>query len=321
VLKAFRLVLLVAGLGCMAYLIVRAGPAAVLEPMRALSWWLLPVVLVPYLLVTLCHANGWRFCFSRSRPRLAPLASIRLAGEAFNTMAASVGGEAVKGMLLRPGVRLDEAVASLVIDKTASTLGQGLFLAVGLVIGRLVLALPSGFLELMLWLLVIEAVALGGFVLVQTVEAVGRGLTAAARAWWPRLVPRLEPLRRVERTVAGFYLDHPGRLSIALLWHLLAWAVASLEVYTVLRVLGREVSVPGALVIEAFVTAVRFLSFMVPGNLGALEAGTMLVFDAFGLGAGLGLAVSLIRRLRQMVWIGVGLACLAALRHPVAADP
>ena len=320
-LRAFRLVLLVAGLGCMAYLIVRAGPAAVLGPVRALSWWLLPVVLGPYLLVTLCHAAGWRFCFTQSRPLFAPLTSIRLAGEAFNTLAASVGGEAVKGVLLRPGVPLDEAVAALVIDKTTITLAQGLLLAVGLVIGRLVLALPSSFLEMMTWLLAIEAVALGGFVLVQTVEAVGRGLAAVARARWPALLPRLEPLRRVERTVATFYRGYPGRVGLALLWHLLGWAVASLEVYTVLWVLGLDVSITAALVIEAFATAVRFLSFMVPANLGALEAGTMVAFEAFGLGGSLGLAVSLIRRLRQMVWIGVGLVCLAALRHPVLADP
>ena len=319
-LKVLRIVLLVAGLACMAYLVSRIGITQLLEPVRTLSWWLLPVVLVPYFLVTTCHAIAWRLCFPGDRPPFLRLTTIRLAGEAFNTMGAAVGGEPVKAMLLRPAVPLDETVAALVIDKTVITMAQGVFLAVGLLIARTVLSLPPAFLDLMTWLLVIEVVAIGGFVLVQTVEVVGRGLAALARARRPALLPRVETLRRFERTVAAFYRGHPGRLTLTLLWHLVGWAVASLEVYTVLRVLGVDISLHAALVLEAFVTAVRFLSFMVPANVGALEAGAMVAFEAFGLGAGLGLAVSLIRRLRQLVWIAVGLACLAVLRHPLTTD-
>jgi uncharacterized protein (TIRG00374 family) len=320
VLKALRLVLLAAGLACMAYLVARTGLAQLVEPIRSLSWWLLPVVAVPYFLVTTCHAAAWRLCFERPRPPFGRLTVIRLAGEAFNTMAAAVGGEPVKAMLLRPAVPLDRTVAALVIDKTVITMAQLVFLTVGLVIARASLPLPPAFLDLMTWLLWIEVVAVGGFVLVQTVEVVGRGLAAMARALRPALLPRIESLRRFERTVAAFYRGHPARLGAVLLWHLLGWAVASLEVYTVLRVLGVDITLSGALVLEAFTTAVRFLSFMVPANVGALEAGAMVAFEAFGLGAGLGLAVSLLRRLRQLVWIAIGLACLAALRHPFPAD-
>jgi len=320
VLRALRFALLVAGLIYVAYLVVRTEPAVLLEPVRTLSGWLLPLIVVPYLLVTLLHAAGWRLCFPGSRPPFTALVSIRLAGEAFNTMAASVGGEPVKGLLLRSVVALDEAVAAVVIDKTTITLAQGLFLGAGLLIARLTVPLPPAFLEMMTWLLAVEVVAVAGFVLVQTVEAIGRALVALARARRPSLVVRLEPLRRVERTMSAFYRRHPGRLGLALLWHLLGWAVGSLEVYAVLWVLGAAPSIWEALVIEAFVTAVRFLSFMVPANLGALEAGTIIAFEAFGRGAGLGLAVSLLRRLRQIVWIAIGLACFATSRRPLSTD-
>jgi len=298
------------------YLVVRTGVEALLEPLRTLSWWLLPVVLVPYLAATLLHTLGWRLAFARERPPFARLVSIRLAGEAFNVTTGSVGGEPLKVLLLRPRVPLDGAVAAVVIDKTTIAMGQGAFLLVGLVIARAGFALPPAFVETMTALFVVEILALLALALVQTSEGIGRALQRLARSAWPALGQRLEPFLRIERMVAVFYRHHAGRLGGAIVWHLLGWVAGSLEVYLVLSWLGLDVSPATALVIEAFASAVRFLAFMVPAALGALEAGTMVVFGAFGLSPGLGLSVTLIRRLRQIVWVVIGLLTLAALRHP-----
>lgn len=278
------------------------------------------MVVGPYALVSVLHTLGWRLAFPGRAPSLVRLGAIRLGGEAFNVAAASVGGEPVKVMLLRPGVPTADAVAAVVIDKTTITLAQGLFLGAGLIVAHAGFALPPGFLTLMTWLLAIEVVAVGGFALVQGFEVVGRGLHALARPRWPGLARRIEPLLQVERLLGAFYRRDPTRLALALGWHLLGWAAGALEVYLVLRLLGLEVSLGAALVVEAFSTAVRFVAFMVPATLGALEAGTMVAFQALGWGAGLGLAVSLIRRVRQVAWVALGLACLAALRHPLAPD-
>ena len=70
--------------------------------------------------------------------------------------------------------------------------------------------------------------------------------------------------------------------------------------------LGEPISVPTAFVIGAFGTAVKFFSFMVPASLGALEGGNVALFSAFGLGGAVGLTYSLVRRLREVVWIAAG---------------
>ena len=64
------------------------------------------------------------------------------------------------------------------------------------------------------------------------------------------------------------------------------------------------------MVIESFGAAVKFASFMVPGSLGALEGGNIAIFAAFGLGGAVGLSYTLIRRLREIAWVLVGLAFL-----------
>ena len=69
------------------------------------------------------------------------------------------------------------------------------------------------------------------------------------------------------------------------------------------------IALPYALV--AFLHTVAWR--LIPGALGVLEGGYMLVFSAFGLGGGLGLSFTLIRRLRMLAWSAAGLIVLALL--------
>lgn len=315
-MRALRLVLLVAGVASVVYLVTRTGTAALLEPIRSLGWGLVPVLLAPYLGVTLLHTLAWQFVLPRDRVPFVTLGLVRLAGETFNVATASVGGEPVKALLLRPRVPLDRAAASVVVDKTTIVVGQGLLLVVGLIVARAAFDLPATFLQAMTWLLVVEIVAVGGFALAQVSGVLGRGLGLLGRVGLGGLARRAGPVLGVERTVAAFYREHRGGLALSIVLHWLGWLVGSLEVYLILRLLDVESSLAAAVVIEAFATAIRFVAFAVPGALGALEAGTMVVFATLGLGAELGLAVMLVRRLRQIAWVVFGLACLAALREP-----
>ena len=99
----------------------------------------------------------------------------------------------------------------------------------------------------------------------------------------------------------------------AVLVHLLAWTVGSLEIYLVLNFLGLPVTLLTAVVMESFGAAVKFASFMIPGSLGALEGGNMAIFAAFGYGGAIGLSYTLVRRLREGTWATAGLLTLAAL--------
>jgi hypothetical protein len=62
---------------------------------------------------------------------------------------------------------------------------------------------------------------------------------------------------------------------------------------------------------------------MIPGSIGALEGGNVAIFAAFGLGGGVGLSYTLVRRLREITWAVVGMIALAALSgrpSPVTVD-
>ncbi len=308
----------------MGYLVNQIGPEVVWSALRSLSWRLLLVFLFPTSVVVLLDTVGWRFTFLRRPCALYHLLGVRLAGEAVNlgTPTASVGGEPVKAYLLRPGVPLREGLASVIVDKTTTVTSLVLFLAVGLLVGASLLPLSSPIMITMLTLFGLEIVCVAGFVILQLAGVLGRGGRWLAKF---RLAPARGQavLEGMDETLRATYLGHQRRLVISVLFHLLAFALGSLEIYLVVRLLDVPISPWSALAIGAFGSAVKFFSFMIPASLGALEGGNIAIFAAFGLGGAVGLTYTLVRRLREIVWITVGFALLSALsaRPATMAEP
>jgi uncharacterized protein (TIRG00374 family) len=295
-------------------LVAKNDPRAILASIAQLSWRLAIVLCFPAALVVAFDTLGWRFAFLRDGPAFRTLLAARLAGEAFNlvTPTAALGGEAVKAWLLRGVVPLAASVPSVIVAKTTITLAQGLFLLLGVGLAWASGLPGSALLQGMAWLLAIEAVALGGFVVAQT-----RGMLA----WGGRVVTQLgvqgvEPaaLGRIDDVLARFYGTAPARLTLSIAFHFVAWLLGAVETWLILRFLGVPVSPTAATVIEAFGTAVRFATFLIPASLGALEGGYVVTFAALGLGATTAVSFSLIRRIREAVWVALGLVAFAAMR-------
>jgi hypothetical protein len=76
-----------------------------------------------------------------------------------------------------------------------------------------------------------------------------------------------------------------------------------------------------AVIIEALAQPTRLLGLVVPATLGVQEAGGMLIFGLLGLRPELGLALMLLKRVREIGFSALGLALLAKVRlaEPLAA--
>ena len=237
-----------------------------------------------------------------------------LAGEAFNlTTPAALGGEAVKAWLLRGHVPLDASLASVIVAKTTITIAQGIFLLLGVVVAWSTILQGSLLLYGMLWLLALETIALSLFVLVQTRGMLG-WVGPAARSAGSRRRPGPLDARPGRRRTRPVLPDGPGRLALSIAFHFGAWFLGSLETWLILRFLGVEVSFATATVIEAFGTAIKVATFLIPASLGALEGGFLATFVALGLSAPAAISFSLVRRVREVVWIAIGLVVFAVMR-------
>lgn len=312
-MRAFKALLFVLGAVLLGVLVYRVGPEPILQALNRLTWWQCILVCLPYGLSTALDTLGWRFAFARDRASFWRLYGARLAGESLNLVAAvgPVPGEAAKAWLVRRDVSYAESVPSVVIAKTTITMAQVLFLLIGFVLAWITLPAGSEVMRGLLWLLMVEIIAVGGFVAAQVLGLVAR---AGRLLKFFGVVRDTASAEALDRALRGYYTQQWRRFGLSLGFHFLGWIILPLETLVILWALGVDASIPTAIVIEALGAAVRFVTFLVPANLGPFEAANAAAFAALGFGAGAGLAFSFIRRARQAVWIVIGLAVLVAMR-------
>jgi glycosyltransferase 2 family protein len=319
-----RAALFLGGAALFAVLVWEIGPSAIVASFGELGWRLLIVLVFPFSIITACDTLGWRFAFRRDRVSFWTLVRARVAGEAVNgtTPTGSVGGEAVKAWLIRDRVPFRESLPSVIVAKTTITMAQTLFLLLGIVVAWLALPVREAWLlKPMTALLGLELLAVGGFVYAQMSGMVAGGGRLLERMGLVRSNHRGLPLRRIDRSLALFYRRQPVRLALSIGFHFLGWVMSAVETWFILWLLGVPVSPATAVIIEACGTAVRFVSFFVPGHLGALEGGNVAVFLALGLNPATGLSAILVRRVREAAWVGLGFLLLRAPRRRSSVVP
>jgi glycosyltransferase 2 family protein len=134
---------------------------------------------------------------------------------------------------------------------------------------------------------------------------------------WNLTPSRLErwraQLRQLDETIVGFARRYPSHLFISWGLHFLGWALGTLEVLAIFYAVGIPISAREALAIEALASVVKALAFFIPGSLGVQDGGNVLLLTLFGYPSSFGLTFSLVRRMRELLWISLGLIVL--LRH------
>ena len=236
-----------------------------------------------------------------------------MTGEAYNTItpAGGMGGEPLKALILkrRYDVPYTESGASLVLAKTINVIALVLFLAGGFffMLGDARVG-PE-----LQWLaatgLAALSIGVGGFILVQRLRMTSR----IAAKLGPRAARAAAALGEFDQHLVSFYTRDPVRFVLTVLLGLINWLLGTAAVWVSLHLMGEPVSFADAWVIEAMVQMVRAATFFIPASLGAQEAIIMVVTGAITGDPGQGLAVALLRRGRELLWVLAGLALSAPL--------
>ena len=222
---------------------------------------------------------------------------------AFLPLSGEVAGARV---LISGGLRPAAAAALTVVDVTGEVMGQFLFSLIG--VGLWMWRRPDA--EVVRWGIMGLAAAvpvLAAFFFVQH-SRVMRFLETLPSRLLPKIwrTPDLEA--GVQATIALIYRDRRRVLS-SLGLHLLAWLVSTGEALAALALLGHPLPVADVVAMESIIFALRSAAFVVPGALGIQEGGYVLVGAALGLSPELALAVSLLKRGRELL---MGLPALLA---------
>ena len=312
-MRALRGLALVAGLIVLLVLVVRSGADSVWASIRSVSPVQLTLLCLIYGLSQVLDTIGWRYAFVRARVPFPRLLAARSAGEAVNavTLLGGVGGEPVKAWLVSDEASKEESVASVIIAKTSITVAQLGLLFVGTVLAVTTLDLDALVVRAMLGLLVVESLAVGGFLAVQVTGVIGKSRRLLAGVGVPTAGVHVHRLDRVLRL---YYTKEWPRFLASVGWHFAGWMVSVGEAAYALHLVGAGSAPSTAAVVEALGAGVRFLTFFVPASVGVLESANAAVFVALGFGASAGLAFTLLRRARQAIWVAAGIVVLAAMR-------
>jgi len=227
----------------------------------------------------------------------------------------------VRAVVLR-GVGWTVAALSMVVDLTAEFLAEIAFALGGVAVLFAQSTRPS-----LSWPIVIAIAAM-------------LGIGAAVLRWWkgaPLLFARFarkmlgdrfsgqSAIAASERELADMFGDS-GRMALGTGLHVIGWLCKGFGNWIAFRLLGSHIDIIGAMAIEALLHALLIPAVVVPGYAGVQEAGYAAIGTLFGIPPEISLAVSLLRRARDiaigipvlLVWQFVEVRRLRGAKSPIA---
>ena len=116
-----------------------------------------------------------------------------------------------------------------------------------------------------------------------------------------------ETLEQIDSQIAMLHRQHKRTFYSSLLLELSARLLQSVEIYLILKAFAADVNIVDAILILAFSSLFSNLIFFTPMQLGSREGGLALAVDGLHLTGALGVYTGLITRLRELVWIAIGI--------------
>ena len=303
-----------AGIGILALAINDINLELVLTQVKQIGWNGLLVVLGIYCLAFILDSITWTMAITSLPVNVIWVLRtliIRLVGEAFNNTipAGGVGGEPVKAILLNThyGIEFGQGAASLVLAKTINMISLCIFLVFGFIIMFLSNKLSLEAKQISFIGLMVVLISTGLLFLVQKIEFWSLSSNYLFKfKVFHSLDNIINYLKVFDGVIKAFYHNFLLRFGGAIFLALWNWLLGVLEVFYAMHFLGFPITLSEAYIIEAVTQMVRMGTFFIPMSLGAQE-GTFVIVVQIITGSGVaGLALGIIRRIRELIWILLG---------------
>ncbi len=303
-MKLGAVLALIAGLALAVFLVMHIGIAQVFDAAGRVGWGGFALILVAGLAVIACLGAAWYALLSgRGYPWLLFVASRQLRDSSSDLLPFTQLGGMVIGAraAILGGVSAPVAYASMMVDVTTELIGQIAFIILGLLLGLTALRASSQLAPYADGMIIGTALMVPAAAAFIFLQRRGTGLAEKlANKLLPAAVSHTEAF---SQALHRFYTQ-PLRLTLSATFHLASWIASGLWIWLIFRLLGAHISVLSALTIEALLGALRSVTVFIPSAIGVQEAGYAAMAPVFGVGPEIGLAVSLLKRARDVA-IGV----------------
>jgi glycosyltransferase 2 family protein len=322
-LRYLRLLASIASVALFIYVLQRSGPEAVLGKMRVLGWGFVVLILLSGVRHVL-RAVAWSYCVQTDGPRPTPLTLLgpRIMGEALDdlTPAGPLLGESAKVVVVSRLMPAQAGASSVVIENLVYALAALLFMLSGVVLALLKLAAlqDSRWIGGGLVICFLASIAVVSWIVTRRILLLGRTLDYLKRRElrWAFLERHESSLRDVEQTIYDFFLTR-RRLFLAVLAIEIATNFTGIgEAYLILKITAAHTSFFAAYLVESASRAVQLAFSFVPLGIGIQEGAAAATLQAFGYAASEGVSLAIIRKIRTVFWVAVGL--LLAAKYSIA---
>lgn len=203
------------------------------------------------------------------------------------------------------GVAPPLAFGSIIVDVTAELLAQIAYVALGAVIlsERAPRTSLAGSLTTAVLIGLVVATVAGALLL--ALQRHGRRLTGKLAE---RVLPRAVTTTAAVGAVLAAIHRSPARIGLSAALHFAGWIAAAGGVWIAFHLIGQRVDFASVIAIESLICAARSAALFIPNALGVQEAAYAVLTPLFGVGPEFGLAVSMLKRARD---IALGLPILA----------
>ena len=296
------LIALAAGAAVLVWLVLRVGLDPVARAAGALGWRGFLAIIGFHLCLVVAMGFAWRqlgpgqatpraFVYGRwlrdSAAEALPLS--QLGGFVIGARALALGG--ASGIF---------AAASTLVDLSIEACAKLPYTLLGVVLLQFQQAAGA------VWIGLVGVVAV-------TLPALGvllaQGHAARLSAWAVAAIARrtgrawsVEP-EAMRRELGTIWRRRAG-LAVAFAIHAACWLASGLELWITLRLMGSSLGLVPAIIIDSLLNGLRSLAFAIPGALGVQEAGYVALGALFALPPDMAIALSLLRRGRDLA-IGI----------------
>ncbi len=330
--RKWQFALLLVGGALFGLLVRQIGVREIIANAAEVGWLFVPILLL-YGVVYALNVEAWRLTMPAGgeRPSFWRAYAITVSGFSLNyvTPMVNAGGEPFRAAAVAPWLGKRGAANTVILHRLLHTLAQLLTWLTALALALVLLPRSAPIVGTLLAAVVVIG-SLAGLVL----RAHRHGLLESGldlglrlplmRRFARRFEGRRELLADIDRQVAAFYRESPGRFAGALALEYASFALYMCEYWLICYGVGMRVTYAQAFLIGGLSSLALNALFLIPFDIGSKEGVFYLLFRLAALDPRTGVFTAIVSRARDVVWIAAGLVLLGLVRHqrvPAAATP
>jgi uncharacterized protein (TIRG00374 family) len=273
------------------------------------------VLLVWYYLMFVFDALAWRQLIDRNnRPSLWALWKAAIAGTSINQLTPGNNiGEPVKLLVLKGKGNPDDMIAALVVWNFMHLLMTMAVVLIGGVPIFMYLKADASFMLLYLAGAIVLGLPAGVILITFKYKILSRMASLAARMKISaaRLLVWQEKIDSIEKAVISGIQTRPRDIAISAGHLLISRGISITMSFGIVSVLNLDIPFVTVIYIQMLNLAVNSLFSFVPGRVGVLEGYNAMIFKALDYTPQVGLAVSIVSRIIQVITTVIGVSVLA----------